>query len=103
MARLDHPNIVSIYDVGEQDGLFYVVLEYVDGGDLSQRLRDRAWPPDEAARLVATLARAVDYAHSLGILHRDLKPSNILFDTEWNAQDHRLRPGQADRRTTGRC
>ena len=82
MARLDHPNIVSIYDVGEQDGSFYFVLQYVDGGDLSRRLRDRAWPPDEAARLVATLARAMDYAHSRGILHRDLKPSNILFDKD---------------------
>ena len=82
MARLDHPNIVTIYDMGEQDGSFYIVLEYVDGGDLSRRLRDRAWPPDEAARLVATLARAMDYAHSRGILHRDLKPSNILFDKD---------------------
>jgi serine/threonine protein kinase len=80
MARLDHPNIVSIYAVGEQDGLSYVVLPYIDGGDLKQRMRDRAWPPDEAARLVATIARTMDYAHSRGILHRDLKPSNILFD-----------------------
>jgi serine/threonine protein kinase len=82
LAQLDHPNIVSIYDQGEQDSWFYFVLQYVDGGDLSQRLRDRAWPDDEAARLVATLARAMDYAHSRGILHRDLKPSNILFDKD---------------------
>jgi serine/threonine protein kinase len=80
LAQLDHPNIVSIYDQGEQDRWFYFVLQYVDGGDLSGQLRDRAWPADEAARLVATLARAMDYAHSRGILHRDLKPSNILFD-----------------------
>jgi serine/threonine protein kinase len=82
MARLRHQNIVSIYDVGEQDSSIYVVLEYADGGDLSQRLRDRAWPPDEVARLVATLARAIHYAHSQGIVHRDLKPSNILFDKD---------------------
>ena len=82
LAALRHQNIVSIYELGEQEGSAYVVLEYVDGGDLSQRLRDRAWPPDEAARLVATLARCVDYAHSLGILHRDLKPSNILLTKE---------------------
>jgi len=79
VAQLSHPNIVSIYDVGEKDGSFFIVLQYVDGGDLRQRMGDRAWPPDEAAQLVATLARAVDYAHSLGIVHRDLKPSNILL------------------------
>jgi serine/threonine protein kinase/uncharacterized caspase-like protein len=82
MGRLVHPNIVSIYDVGEQENSFYVVLQYVDGGDLSQRLKDRAWAPEEAARLVATLARAMDYAHSRRILHRDLKPSNILFERD---------------------
>jgi eukaryotic-like serine/threonine-protein kinase len=80
MARLDHPNIVKIHDMGEEDGSFYVVLEYLDCGDLRRRLSDGAWPPDEAARLVATLARAMYYAHSRGILHRDLKPPNIVFD-----------------------
>ncbi len=79
VAQMIHPNIVSIYDVVETDNFFGVVLQYVDGEDLGRRLRDRAWPPDEAARLVATLAEAMDYAHSRGILHRDLKPSNILF------------------------
>ncbi|MGP0066975.1 MAG: protein kinase domain-containing protein, partial [Isosphaeraceae bacterium] len=63
-------------------GSFYVVLEYVDGGDLSRRLRNGAWPPDDAARLVVTLARTMDYAHSRGILHRDLEPSIILFTKE---------------------
>jgi serine/threonine protein kinase len=79
MARLYHSNIVRIYDMGKEEGSFYTVLEYVDGGDLKQRLRDRAWLPDEAARLVETLARTVEYVHSLGVVHRDLKPSNILF------------------------
>src|SRR5262249_21377867 len=76
------PNIVSIYDVVERDGFFHVVLEYVEGGDLSQQLKSGPWKPEEAARLVATLARAVDYAHSRGIVHRDLKPSNILLTKE---------------------
>ncbi len=79
MARLDHANIVRILDMGEQEGSFYTVLEYIDGGSLNQRPGDRAWPFDDAARLVATLARAMDYAHSLGVVHRDLKPSNIVF------------------------
>jgi serine/threonine protein kinase len=80
LADMVHPNIVSIYDVVETDNFFGIVLEYVDGGDLYQRLRDGSWPPDEAARLMVSLAKAMDYAHSRGILHRDLKPSNILFD-----------------------
>jgi serine/threonine protein kinase len=82
VARLSHPNIVSIYDVGETDEFFYVVLEYVDGGDLRRQMGDAPWPPDEAARLMITLARAVAYAHSVGIIHRDLKPSNILLTKE---------------------
>jgi serine/threonine protein kinase len=80
LAQMVHPNIVAIYDLVQTNELSGVVLEYVDGGDLGGRLRDRAWKFDEAARLVATLARAVDYAHSNGVLHRDLKPSNIMFD-----------------------
>jgi serine/threonine protein kinase len=79
VARLSHPNIVAIYDVGEKDGFTYTVLEYVDGGNLRQQLDRGPWPHEEAARLVAILARAVDHAHSLGIVHRDLKPSNILL------------------------
>ena len=81
LADMVHPNIVSIYDVVDTDNFFGVVLEYVDGGDLQRaRLRDGSWPPDEAAQLMVSLANAMHYAHSRGILHRDLKPSNILFD-----------------------
>ena len=80
LAQLVHPNIVAIYDLVQTDDLSGVVLEYVDGGDLGGRLRDQTWTFTDSARLLATLARAVDYAHSNGVLHRDLKPSNILFD-----------------------
>jgi serine/threonine protein kinase len=81
VAQLRHPNIVSIHDIGDDEAseFSYVVLEYVDGGDLGRRMKDRPSQPEEAARLVITLARAVDYAHSMGIIHRDLKPSNILL------------------------
>jgi serine/threonine protein kinase len=80
VGSLDHPNIVSVYDIGEQDGSYYIVLQYVEGGSLERKLVSHgAYAPDEAASLMLTLARAVDHAHSLGIIHRDLKPSNILL------------------------
>jgi serine/threonine protein kinase len=82
VARLSHPNIVAIYDVNETDEYTYTVLEYVEGGDLRQRMGGAPWPPVAAAQLVLTLALAVEHAHSLGIVHRDLKPSNILLTAE---------------------
>jgi serine/threonine protein kinase/tetratricopeptide (TPR) repeat protein len=78
-ARLQHPNIVQIHEVGEQDGRPYFALEFVDGGSLAQRLAGTPLPGRTAAALVATLARAMHYAHQQGIVHRDLKPANILL------------------------
>jgi tetratricopeptide (TPR) repeat protein/tRNA A-37 threonylcarbamoyl transferase component Bud32 len=77
-ARLQHPNIVQIYEVGEQDGLAYFSLEYVEGGSLADRLAGAPLPPEDAARLSETLARAVQAAHERGVIHRDLKPANVL-------------------------
>jgi WD40 repeat protein/tetratricopeptide (TPR) repeat protein len=79
VARLRHPNVVQIYEIGELDGLTYLELEYVEGGSLESRLDGVPWPPREAAALVEPLARAVEEAHRLGIVHRDLKPGNILL------------------------
>jgi WD40 repeat protein len=79
VARLQHPNIVQIYEVGEHAELPYLVLEYVAGGSLAERLDGTPWPPREAAALVETLARAVHAAHRCGVVHRDLKPANILL------------------------
>jgi WD40 repeat protein len=84
IARLRHPNIVQVYDVGEHAGCPYFSLELVDGGTLARRLLAGPLPPAEAARVVETLARAIDYAHQHGIVHRDLKPSNVLLP---NADD----------------
>jgi serine/threonine protein kinase len=79
IARLQHPNIVQVYEVGEQDGRPFLALEYVDGGSLASQLNGTPLPSREAAQLVETLARAVQYAHEQGVLHRDLKPANILL------------------------
>ncbi len=79
VARLQHPNIVRIFEIGEAQGCPYLVLEYVDGGSLADRLDSGPLPPDQAAALVATLARAIHFAHQQHVIHRDLKPSNVLL------------------------
>jgi serine/threonine protein kinase len=79
IARLQHPNIVQIYDVGEAAGRPYFVLEFVAGGSLAQHLQGRPQPVRPAAQLIETLARAVHAAHAKGVIHRDLKPANILI------------------------
>jgi WD40 repeat protein/serine/threonine protein kinase/Flp pilus assembly protein TadD len=79
VAALHHPNIVQVYEVGEHRGSPFFSMEYVPGGTLRNRLRGGPAPPRESAALVATLARAVQYAHDRGIVHRDLKPANILL------------------------
>ena len=79
VARLQHPNIVQIYDVGEQNGLPFFSLEFVDGSPLDKQIGGKPQPPRQAAQLVEALARAMHFAHDHGIIHRDLKPANILM------------------------
>jgi serine/threonine-protein kinase len=79
LARLHHPNIVPVYEVGEQDGYPFFAMEYVDGASLSQRLVLGPLPARGAAGLLETLARAVQAAHAQGFVHRDLKPANVLL------------------------
>src|SRR5437899_2974110 len=80
VASLHHPNIVAIYGVGEHEGQHYFSMEYIEGRSLAEVVRDKPLPARQAAALLKTIAEAIDYAHTRGILHRDLKPSNILLD-----------------------
>jgi serine/threonine protein kinase len=82
LARLRHPNIVQIYDVGEASGRPFFSMEYVPGGSLAQHLQGQPQPVRPSAQMVLTLSRAVHAAHCNGIIHRDLKPANILLIDE---------------------
>jgi len=81
-ARLEHPNIVPVYEVGMHDGQPYFTMKLVEGETLSERIAAGPLPMREAVRILAEVARAVHYAHQQGILHRDLKPSNIILDAD---------------------
>ncbi len=81
-ARLDHPRIVPIHEVGVHNGLPYFAMGLVEGGTLQARVRDGPLPPSQAAALVERLAEAVHYAHGRGVIHRDLKPGNVLVDLD---------------------
>ena len=82
VAALQHPNIVQIFDIGEQDGLPWFTLEFVDGSDLQGVLKGVPQTPEDCARTVETLARAMHYAHEQNIIHRDLKPANVLVSKD---------------------
>jgi hypothetical protein len=82
IARLRHPNVVSIHEVGEHHGHPYLSLEWVDGGTLADRLGGKPLPVGEAAQLAATLAGAAHHAHQRGVVHRDLKPANVLLTAD---------------------
>ena len=81
VARLAHPNIITIHDFGEDKGFTYIVMEHVTGGTLRDRLTRRL-SLQEALEFVAPLAEALDYAHGQGVVHRDVKPSNVLLDPD---------------------
>lgn len=81
-ARLEHPHIVPVYEVGDIEGRPFFSMKLINGLTLSDRLLDGPMPEREAAELIATIARAIGFAHRQGIVHRDLKPSNILIDDD---------------------
>lgn len=84
IAQLEHSAIVPVYDVGEADGQPYFVMRHMNGGSLSERIKAGVMTVEEATRILAIVAPALDEAHSKGIVHRDIKPSNILFDKRNN-------------------
>ncbi|MBK6795031.1 MAG: serine/threonine protein kinase [Anaerolineales bacterium] len=80
IASLEHPAIVPVYDVGNEDGQPYFVMRFMNGGSLSDLIEAGSIPIQDTARLVEKIAQGLAYAHRKGIIHRDLKPDNILFD-----------------------
>src|SRR5437016_916162 len=80
LARLSHPNIVSVYDFGRADGLHYFLMEYVDGPNLRQIEAAGKLSPREALKIIPQICEALQFAHDEGIVHRDIKPENVLLD-----------------------
>ncbi|QDU29088.1 Serine/threonine-protein kinase PrkC [Anatilimnocola aggregata] len=81
-AKLDHPGIVPVYEVGEHEGQHFFSMGFVDGKSLAARVADGPLPPQEAVELVRRIAEAIAYAHERGVIHRDLKPANVLLDKQ---------------------
>jgi len=79
ISQLDHPHICTLYDVGEQDGTSYLVLQYLEGETLEARLKKGALPLDQALQFAMQIAEALGKAHRVGIVHRDLKPGNVMI------------------------
>jgi hypothetical protein len=85
IARLEHPHILPVYDFGEVDGVPYLVMRYLEGGSLADRLRSGAVAPATGARWLRQVADALDFAHRQGFVHKDVKPSNVLLDSSGQA------------------
>lgn len=91
-ARLSHPNIVGVHDRGEYEGQLWIAMDYVNGPDAGELLRDRypaGMPVDEGVEIISAVAEALDYAHDQGLLHRDVKPANILLES-WDGRTRRV-------------
>lgn len=82
LAKLNHPNIVSIFDFGESGGFFYLLMEFVDGVNLRQAMQAGRFTAEQALSIVPKICEALQFAHEEGVLHRDIKPENILLDAK---------------------
>jgi serine/threonine-protein kinase len=85
IASLEHPHILPVIDYGLADGLHYIVMRYIEGGSLDERMRRKQLSLQECARFLTQIASALDYAHRKGVVHRDLKPNNVLLDSDENS------------------
>jgi eukaryotic-like serine/threonine-protein kinase len=95
IARLQHPHIVQVFEIGEHDGKAFLALEFCAGGSLRDALAGTPLPPRQAAAVVETLSGAMQAAHQAGVIHRDLKPANILLAGDApDADDPSLTPGE---------
>jgi tRNA A-37 threonylcarbamoyl transferase component Bud32 len=82
LARLSHPHIVAVHDFGEADGIYYLLMEYVDGRSLRDILRSGTITPEQALAIVPSICEALQFAHEHGVVHRDIKPENVLLDQQ---------------------
>jgi serine/threonine protein kinase len=82
LAKLTHPGVVAVYDFGQSDGRYYLLMEFVDGVNLRHVLREGRLRPEEALKIVPQICEALQYAHEQGVVHRDIKPENILLDRQ---------------------
>ena len=86
LASLNHPNIVTIHDIGQSEGLYFIIMEYIDGANLRQIIHTQTLSPEQALALVPQMCEALQYAHDEGVVHRDIKPENILVDKRGRAK-----------------
>jgi len=86
IGRISHPNIVTVYDVGQDHGTIYIAMEYLEGRPLNEAIKGRTLSPDEAVQMCSEVAEALGYAHSKGITHRDIKPSNIILTPDYRTK-----------------
>lgn len=86
MAKLNHPNIVTIHEFGKRDSLYYLLMEFVDGPNLRQFMREKRLSSMEALKIVPQICDALQYAHNTGVIHRDIKPENMLIDVRGNVK-----------------
>ena len=94
-ASLDHPNICMVHEVGEADGHVFLAMGYVDGPEVSAKIKERPLKLEEALDIAIQAAEGLRAAHQKGIVHRDIKSSNLMLTSQRPGEDHGLRPGTA--------